>query len=178
MWWSGLSVQASSSRKDSNSVPATPVGGFANVTISSGSGSPKPQSDIINLDTSQKIRIASDNVTRANEYQLDVSCPNFENSQDGSYVADYSTSMFLARGSSPAFEITEGMIPTGGGRECKFLPIASGEDDLGNSIGATLYGFSLSLTGGTTGLGGMSEDSLKIVEGTSSICLNTEGQQY
>ena len=59
-------------------------------------------------------------------------------------------------------------------QKCKFLLIASGEDDLGNSIGATLYGFSLSLTGGATGHW-HDEDSLKIVR-DSSICLNTEDQ--
>ena len=39
--------------------------------------------------------------------------------------------------------------------------IASGEDDAGNSIGATLHSFDLNLTGGFAGVGGFVNNSLK-----------------
>ncbi len=54
--------------------------------------------------------------------------------------------------------------------------IAMGEDDLGNSIGATLHSFNLNLTGGFAGVGGFVDNSLKISgDQVQNICVNTAG---
>ena len=106
---------------------------------------------------------------------LDVSCAGFENTQQGYFEPPYSMTLFLPPGTNaPSFVIEPGIIPIGGGRSCQFRMIAMGEDDLGNSNGATLHSFNLNLTGGFAGVGGVVDNSLKI-SGSQSICVNAAG---
>ena len=72
--------------------------------------------------------------------------------EEGYFEPPFETTSFLPRGSAPSFTIAAGAIPTGGGRDCTFRLIASGEDDLGNSIGSTIHSFDITLTGGLPGL--------------------------
>ncbi|MEC8544668.1 MAG: hypothetical protein VXY89_14050, partial [SAR324 cluster bacterium] len=141
-------------------IPDETVGGFANVRLASGDAAAQSQADVFLLDASKRIRISSDNVSLANEYALDLFCPGFENLKEGYFEPPFKTTSFLPRGSAPSFTIAAGSIPTGGGRDCTVRLIASGEDDLGNSIGSTIHSFDITLTGGFAGVGGVVDNSL------------------
>jgi hypothetical protein len=144
-------------------VPDTPVGGFENVKIGSGDNSAKAQAKVSSIDSGKRIKISFSAVNNASEYELKVFCAGFENSGQMYFEPPFSMSWMLPRGTTaPSFTIEPGMIPSVGGRSCQFRMIAMGEDGLGNSIGATLHKFDLTLTGGFSGPGGFVDTSLKL----------------
>ncbi|MEK9982096.1 MAG: hypothetical protein VW993_10200, partial [Deltaproteobacteria bacterium] len=144
-------------------IPSSPVGGFENVKIASGNDSAKNQADVSSVDSGKKITVTSSAVSNANEYELKIFCDGFENSQMSYFEPPYSMNYMLPRGTtSPLFTIEPGMIPSGGGRLCQFRMVAKGEDSVGNSIGATMHKFDLTLTGGFSGPGGFVDNSIKV----------------
>ncbi len=60
------------------------------------------------------------------------------------------------------------------GRDCTFRLIASGEDDLGNSIGSTIHSFDITLTGGFAGVGGVVDNSLKVNSGSNDVFVSND----